>query len=131
LLNHVEVDIVEPVELWMSNTSNKSIGFAFITSEKGDNFTWVLEMCKDPMLKVIVTDMNTTLMNVIAKVFQNLAALVYWYHISKNVRDKSKTLCNSKELRIDTVMESLFEESYVDGVVEFGKVCEKFPKFVK
>jgi hypothetical protein len=131
LLNHVEVDIVEPVELWMSNTSNKSIGFAFITSEKGDNFTWVLEMCKDTMLKVIVTDMNTTLMNVIAKIFQNSVALVYWYHISKNVRDKCKTLCNSKELRIDTIMEYFFEESYVDEVVEFRKVCEKFSKFVK
>jgi hypothetical protein len=83
------------------------------------------------MLKVIVTDMNSAPMNVIAKVFQNSAALVYWYHISKNVRDKCKTLCNSKELRIDTIMEYFFEESYVDEVVEFRKVCEKFSKFVK
>ncbi|MCH80434.1 otubain [Trifolium medium] len=31
----------------------------------------------------------------------------------------------------EAVVEFLSEESYLDDVVEFRKVCEKFPKFVK
>jgi hypothetical protein len=46
------------------------ISFAFLTAEKEENFTWVLQMLfqllnsKKDMLKVVVTDRDTTLINV-------------------------------------------------------------------
>ena len=51
------------------------IGFAFLTSKKEDNFTWVLQMLVDllkftyNMSKVIVIDRDTTLMNDVTTVF--------------------------------------------------------------
>ncbi|XP_058769275.1 uncharacterized protein LOC131643138 [Vicia villosa] len=52
-----------------------SVGFTFLESEKKDNVTWALEMCKTllkdrgNMSKVISTDLDTALMNLVAKVF--------------------------------------------------------------
>jgi len=51
------------------------VGFAFIHFEQEDNFTWALKMMKgllsskDNMAKVIVTDRDGALMNVVATVF--------------------------------------------------------------
>ena len=52
-----------------------SVDFAFLYVEQEDHFTWALKMLKgllsskDNMLKVIVTDRDGALMNVIATVF--------------------------------------------------------------
>ncbi|GAU30678.1 hypothetical protein TSUD_39020 [Trifolium subterraneum] len=130
-----------------STEMSYNIGFAFIANEKEENFTWVLEMCltllkcKDTVPKVVVTDRDTALMNAVAKIFPNSTALVCQYHIYKNVRAKCKSLCSSKDVKSkqlwntvmgawEEVMYSPSEESYVDAVVQFRKVCEKFPKFI-
>jgi len=51
-----------------------SVGFAFMTSEKEDNFTWALQMLlkllepNSDMPKVVVTDRDTSMMNAVANV---------------------------------------------------------------
>ncbi|XP_050914620.1 protein FAR1-RELATED SEQUENCE 5-like [Lathyrus oleraceus] len=73
-----------------------SVDFAFLESEKEDNVTWALEMCKtmlkdqENLSQVIITDCDTTLMNLVATVFPTLSALLCKYHITKNVRSRVK-----------------------------------------
>ncbi|CAK8543126.1 unnamed protein product [Lathyrus sativus] len=56
-----------------STEKTYAIGFAFLECEKKDNFTWALEMCRSLLKdqveipKVIVTDRDTALMNVVAR----------------------------------------------------------------
>lgn len=72
------------------------VGFAFLESEKENNVTWTLKICKtmlknqENMSNVIVTDHNTALMNSVAKVFHTLYALLCKYHVTKNVRSRLK-----------------------------------------
>lgn len=74
-----------------------SLGFAFLESEKEEKVTQALEMCKnmfkdqENMPKFIVTDHDTTLMNLVVKVFHTSYALLYRYHKTKNVRNILKT----------------------------------------
>jgi alpha-glucosidase len=138
-----------------STEKTYSVGFAFLTNEKEENFAWALQMCvsllrsKDITPKVIVTDRDTTLMNAVAEVFPNSVALVCSYHVKKNVKAKCKRLCQIKDGEIkdgkkvkqtdvwDTVMDyfenvldSPIEEQYVDAILEFRRVCQKWPRFV-
>lgn len=48
------------------------------------------------MPKVIVIDKDTTLMNVVAKVLPKTIALLFHFHIERNVRAKSITNCRVK-----------------------------------
>ena len=50
------------------------------------------------MPKAIVTDHDTTLMNVIAKVFPSSYALLCRYHITKNVRSRVKIAAGTKQI---------------------------------
>ena len=80
-----------------------SVGFAFITSEKEDNFTWALQMLlkllesNSDMLKVVVTDRDTTMMNVVANVLLDSSAILCYFHVGKNVRSKIITDCKVKQ----------------------------------
>ncbi|GAU27086.1 hypothetical protein TSUD_103950 [Trifolium subterraneum] len=131
-----------------STEESYNVGFAYIPNEKEDNFVWALETCKSLLItketfpKVIVTDRDKSLMNVVAKVFPNSTALVCRVHVYKNVKAKLKALCNAKEQKIDqllktlklqwnSIIDSTSEESYTTAVVEFRKVFENFPNFVK
>ena len=75
-----------------SNEKTYSVGFSFLECEKEDNFQWALEVCRsmlkdqEDMPKVIVTDHDTTLMNVVSIVFPTSSALLCRYHIKKKVR---------------------------------------------
>jgi len=66
-----------------------SIDFAFMTAEKEDNFTWALQMLlkllkpKSDMRKVVVTDRDTTLMNVVAIVLPESSAMLCYFHLGK------------------------------------------------
>lgn len=66
-----------------------SFDFAFLESEKKNNVIWALKVCRnmlkdrENMSKVFVTNCDTTLMNLIAKVFSTLYALLCRYHITK------------------------------------------------
>jgi hypothetical protein len=127
---------------------NFNVGFAFLKNEKEDNLKWALETClsllksKEAGPKVVVTDRDKSLMNAVEIALPNSTALLCRYHISKNVRAKFKTLCTAKDHKMEqlldtltfqweSVVESTSKESYIDAVVEFRRVFEKFPKFLK
>jgi hypothetical protein len=131
-----------------STELNFNVGFAFLKNEKEDNFKWALETClsllksKEAGPKVVVTDRDKSLMNAVEIALPNSTALLCRYHISKNVRAKFKTLCTAKDHKMEqlldtltfqweSVVESTSKESYIDAVVEFRRVFEKFPKFLK
>ena len=129
-----------------------NVGFAFLTSKKEENFTWALQecdsllKCKKQIPKVIVTDRETALMNVVAKFFPTSSALVCEFHILKNVRAKCILDCRVKDSKgkhvnssdlVNTIMNawevivnSPSEELYADAVLQFKKVCERFQKYL-
>jgi len=55
------------------------------------------------MPKVIATDRDTTMMNVLANVFPETIALLYHFHIEKNVRARYITDCRvkPKDVKVD------------------------------
>ena len=93
---------------FVGNTSTQltfSIGFAYMVSEKEEHVTWALERCrellhsKDLYPRVVVTDRDNALMNVVDTVFPRATALLCEYHIERNVRAKCKTDCKVKDLK--------------------------------
>lgn len=76
--------------------------FVFWESEKEDKVTWDLKACQallkdqENMLNVVVTDRDTALMNLIAKVFPTSYTLFYRYYIIKNVRSRIKSAVGTK-----------------------------------
>jgi len=78
-----------------------STAFAFLSSERQNNFTCALErlrgmfMTFEGGLQVIVNDMDLALMNTIDIVFLECYHLLCHFHIHKNVQAKCKMLVNS------------------------------------
>jgi len=141
-----------------------SVGFAFLHFEQEDNFTWALNMVKgllsleDNMPKVIVTDRDGALMNVVATTFLETYTMLCFFHIGKNVRAKCITDCRvkpkpSKDAKVDKkqvkkdkeknrdvvekivsawkeLVESPTEESYASALLKFKDVCMPFPEFI-
>jgi hypothetical protein len=128
-----------------------SVGFAFISNEKEENFTWVLQQCmrlfrsKEVKPKVIVTDRDAALMNAVATVFPDSAHLVCYFHVKKNMTQTMKPLCKIKdgenvtqkevwrqiEKAFDVVLFLGNEDDYVDAVMQFRKLCVRWPRFVR
>ena len=58
-----------------------------MTHEKEENFVWVLQMMlkllksKMNMYKVVVTDRDATLMNVVATVLPESSAILCYFHV--------------------------------------------------
>lgn len=125
-------------------------------SEKKECITWALKLCqtmfkdKENTLKVIVTGLNTALTNFVAKVFPTSYALLCRYHIRKNVISRVKPAVGTKKIngedgkmvKVGVIMEiiidvwnviinSSMEELYVDVVILFRKVCEKYSDLLK
>jgi len=80
-----------------------SVGFAFMTSEKEDSFTWALQMLlkllgpNTDMPKVVVTDRDTCMMNAVANVLPDSSAILIYFHVGKNVRSRIITDCKVKQ----------------------------------
>ncbi|MCH90666.1 protein FAR1-RELATED SEQUENCE 6-like, partial [Trifolium medium] len=126
-----------------------NVAFAFMSNEKEENFTWTLQQCRSLLRseglgpKVTVTDRDTALMNSVAQVFPDASPLVCRYHVLKNVTAKCKSLCKTRDgdqmshsevvnLVTDSfvaVLDAPTKETYAQAVVEFRKVCEKWPIF--
>ncbi|XP_052732410.1 uncharacterized protein LOC128196213 [Vigna angularis] len=103
----------------------------FWTHPDASNFTWALEKLKGLFLtseggpKVIVTDRDLAMMNVIANVFHESYQMLCQFHILKNVKAKCKisvhstkawdVLMDAWENMMDCADESLFVE-YVNGL---------------
>ena len=68
-----------------------SAAFAFLSSEKQNNFIWALERLRGLFMtseggpQVIVTDRDLALMNVVGMVFPQCYHLLCRFHIQKNV----------------------------------------------
>lgn len=107
------------------------------------------------MSKVVVTDKDTTLMNVVATVHPKTSAILCYLYIGRNVRAKCITNCRVKpkdvkvdgkervvkEVKTDDIVkivmrawddmvESPTKYSYASAVMRFKDVCKKNPKFV-
>ena len=109
-----------------------SIGFSFMTSEKADNFTWALQMLlkllkpNSYMPKVVVTDRDMTLMNVVANDLPDNSAILCYFHVGKNVRAKIITDCKVKQkvVIVDGQKKLVDEVKYseiVDTIFMHGK----------
>jgi len=138
-----------------------SVGFAFMTSEKEDNFTWALQMLlkllgpNSNMPKVVVTDRDTGMMNVVANVLPDSSAILCYFHVGKNVKSRIITDCKVKQnvvlvdgqkkivdeekhnKLVDTIfdaweklVESPTQELYASNLVEFQGACKDHPKFL-
>ena len=72
-----------------------SVGFGFVTHEKEENFVWVLKMLrkfltsKKNMPKVIVTNMDMSLMKAVGNVFPESYAMNFYFHVQANVKGAS------------------------------------------
>lgn len=105
---------------------------------------------KEDTMKVIVTDHDTTLMNSVAKVFPTSYALLCRYDITKNVRSRVKPVVGTQQIKgeyeiivkANVIVERIMDawnviinystkELYVDVVIHFRKVCEKYLDFLK
>ncbi|GAU16800.1 hypothetical protein TSUD_200430 [Trifolium subterraneum] len=118
-----------------------NVGFAYMESEKTDNYRWALEKLKglftkqDILPQVIVTDRELALMNAIESVFPHAVNLLCTWHVNKNVsarcsvlvpkdmRDLVKNLCNN-------VVFSSNEVEYGLNLNEFEQTCVNSSKFL-
>ena len=119
-----------------------AVAFAFVESEKMDNFIWVLEKVKSMLLKedalpkVIVTDRDLALMNAVAKVFPTSSNLLCQFHIRKNVRAKCKTYVYPQDkielvmTAFDSVIDSPDEDAYTHRLTHFEDVSAPFSNFI-
>ncbi|XP_047157677.1 putative FBD-associated F-box protein At5g44940 [Vigna umbellata] len=95
----------------MSTGLTFSAAFAFLSSERQNNFTWALERPKGSFMtsedepKVFVNDRDLALMNAIANVFPESYQMLCWLPILKNVKAKCKMLVNSTDAW-DVLMEA-------------------------
>ncbi|XP_024632927.1 protein FAR1-RELATED SEQUENCE 5 [Medicago truncatula] len=145
-----------PLLEFVGNTSTMKtfyIAFAYMIYERQDNVYWALERCremlhsKDLYPKVVVTDRDNALINVVENVFPKATTMLCSYHIGQNVRAKCKLDCKVTDLKgkngqaikhasvVKTVMaawmdivDSDIEEAYIDNWTRFKVLCAKFPK---
>ncbi|KAJ0009922.1 hypothetical protein Pint_33440 [Pistacia integerrima] len=79
-----------------------SVAFAYLESEREDNYTWALQRLRSLMEdnalpSVIVTDRDLALMNSIQEVFPRATNLLCRWHISRHVSTICKKLFETKE----------------------------------
>ncbi|GAU33347.1 hypothetical protein TSUD_166120 [Trifolium subterraneum] len=128
-----------------------NVGFAWLTNEKEDNFIWALQQLRSlvrnegSLPKVILTDRDTALMNVVGQVFPTSAAMVCRVHIEKNVGSKINELVKvrqGEEVKEEIVwanlekffMHLLYSDTigvYGDRLMEFRELCKKWPRLLR
>jgi hypothetical protein len=107
------------------------------------------------MYKVVVTDRDTTMMNVVTNVLPDSSAILCYFHVGKNVRARIITDCKVKQnvvvvdrqkkivdevkhsKLVDTIfdvgeklVESPTQELYAGNLMEFQDACKDYPKFL-
>ncbi|WJX83376.1 hypothetical protein P8452_66041 [Trifolium repens] len=97
------------------------------------------------MPKVILTDRDQALMNVVPEVFPTSASMVCRWHVEKNVSTRMKELVHVKNgeglrqsdvwnnitIAFKDLLDSPTDKCYVDYVMEFRNLCAKWPKFLQ
>ena len=119
-----------------------SAAFAYLEGERLNNVVWALQRFRDLFMrvdalpKVIVTDMDLSLMNVVKTIFPDATNLLCQFHIDKNVKAKCKTLVAQKNAW-DYVMEAWgslvdcpCESSFDEYLKNFEMACSPWPMFV-
>ncbi|KAL5122085.1 PKS-NRPS hybrid synthetase [Glycine soja] len=118
-----------------------SVAFAFVESERADNFTWALQKLRglivkeDDMPQVIVTVGDIALMSAVQVVFPSSSNLLCRFHINQNVKAKCKSIVHSKEKQDmvmdawDVIVNSPNEGEYMQRLAFFENVCLDFPIF--
>ena len=108
------------------------VAFAYLNSEKNDNYHWVLDRLKTVMgdiepTKVIVTDKEQALMNAVASVFPEPATkhLLCTYHICKNVEGECKKMFLKRE-DYEEFMEAFAEVMSSDTEIKYEEVLTGF-----
>ena len=95
--------------------------------------------------KVVVTDMDAALMSVVATVFSESTHVVCYFHVKKNMMQMCKPHCKIKdgekvtqkgvwrqiEKAFDVVLHLGNEDDYVDVVLQFRKLCVRWPRFLR
>ncbi|GAU10461.1 hypothetical protein TSUD_424150, partial [Trifolium subterraneum] len=134
-----------------STVRTYNVGFAWLTNEKEDNFIWALQQLRSlvrnegSLPKVILTDRDTALMNVVGQVFPTSAAMVCRVHVQKNVGSKIKELLKvreGEEVEKEIVwanlekafMHLLYSDTvdvYGDRLMEFRELCKKWPRLLR
>ncbi|XP_027192581.1 PKS-NRPS hybrid synthetase cheA-like [Cicer arietinum] len=109
------------------------VGFAYLQSERVDNFTWALQMLKEQItggeVEVIVTDRDLALMNVVECVFPKAVNLLCLFHVCKNVKAKCKMTVfpKKKQVQIMEAWEALVysydETQYYMNLANFEGIC--------
>ncbi|GAU50943.1 hypothetical protein TSUD_375430 [Trifolium subterraneum] len=122
-----------------------NVGFAYMESEKTNNYRWALEKLKglftkqDILPQVIVTDIELALMNAIGFVFPHAVNLLCTWHVNKNVSSRCSVLVPKdmhdlvKKLWNNVVFSSN-EVEYGLNLNEFDQACvnsRKFHDYVK
>ncbi|XP_004509993.1 PKS-NRPS hybrid synthetase cheA-like [Cicer arietinum] len=109
------------------------VGFAYLQSERVDNFTWALQMLKEQItggeVEVIVTDRDLALMNAVECVFPKAVNLLCLFHVCKNVKAKCKMTVfpKKKQVQIMEAWEALVysydETQYYMNLANFEGIC--------
>lgn len=134
-------EIVGVTSTWLTF----NVAFAYMDSERQDNFWWALEKLKElffsntPFPQVIVTDRELALMNAIKVVFPSSTNLLCQLHINKNVGAKCKQYILKKDMQ-EPILElwrkivycseekeyeellQVFEQACVDNIIFFDYV---------
>ena len=107
------------------------------------------------MPKVVMTDRDTSMMNVVANVLPDSSPILCYFHVAKNVRVRIITDCKVKQnvvvvdgqkktvdeakhsKLVDTIfdaceklVESPTQELYAGNLLEFQDACKDYPKFL-
>jgi len=107
------------------------------------------------MPKVVMTDRDTSMMNVVANVLPDSSAILCYFHVGKNVRARIVTDCKVKQndvvvdgqkkivdeakhsMLVNTIfdaweklVESPTQELYEGNLTEFQDACKDYPKFL-
>ncbi|KAL5127599.1 hypothetical protein HKD37_14G039990 [Glycine soja] len=85
---------------------------------------------RDVLLKVIVTDKDLTLMNVVKNVFPECTNLLCRFHNDKNVKAKCKSLIEYVMDAWESLVNCCFEHQFDDCLKKFEITCSSWSMFV-
>lgn len=114
-----------------SNENEDTFGFMFEAIRSGLN-----NICHEQAkFEVLVADAAMAIQNGFKKVFPDGKVMTCWYHVKKNVRDKSKKLENGEEMLADLNRVQLCPDENVFGVAsnlfieKWSKIDQNFTSY--
>lgn len=98
---------------------------AFVSKEREENYTWVLERVKDMLTscmepRVIITDRDLALMNACNKVFPDASKYLCRWHISENIAKFCKASFSDKDWSVFMIRWARLLESSTPEIYEYN-----------